>query len=65
MLVKNNIIEPSPSMHLVICIFSMGQYPRYYTGANLYYVTDFVCIICTIVNWVYKTFSNDRLESIQ
>ena len=28
-------------------------------GANLYCVTDFVCIMCTEVNWVHKIFSND------
>ena len=32
---------------------------------NPYYVSDFVCIMCTIVDWVPKIFLNDWLGLIQ
>ena len=39
------------SKHLVICIFLWEIKLGIIQGANLYYVTDFVCIMCKIVNW--------------
>ena len=36
-------------------------------GASLYYVTDFVCIMCTIVNWVHTNIFKrlTRLHAIK
>ena len=47
------------SKHLVICIFLWENNLGIIQEANLYYVTDFVSMICTVVNWVHTICSND------
>ena len=32
-------------------------------GANIYHVTDFVCIMCTIVEWVHKKYFQMNIET--
>ena len=56
---QGKVEEYHLSKHLVICMFIWEINLGSIVGANLCYVTDFVCLMCTIVNLVLKIFSND------
>ena len=57
---QRKIVKYHLSKPLVICIFFLWDINLgIIQGANLYYVTGFVCIMGTIVNRVHKVFSND------